>query len=168
MFLIGLLNFLRPSDISRIRLSSHSKHENFATLQIPDPKERKPKTVWVNKYEDDAICPYLTLLNYLERTKELRANSCDKLFISTRNPYSEASATTISRWLKNSIRISTSELTARSIRSSAATLCLDKGTSIEVVTEIGNWSSDSMFWKHYKAHSQLTQGRLNMTGKLLK
>ncbi|KAG6465370.1 hypothetical protein O3G_MSEX015112 [Manduca sexta] len=55
-----------------------------------------------NKIE---VCPARTLLSYVEATVRLRSeDNTDRLFLTTKKPFRNASSSTISRWIKEIMR----------------------------------------------------------------
>jgi hypothetical protein len=60
------------------------------------------------KFTKESLCPVTCLTEYLKRTKEWRQKNDDKprLFLSFKKPHKPVSSSTLSRWVKEIIRLS--------------------------------------------------------------
>ena len=95
----------------------------------------------------------VTLTEYLARTKPLRGD-VEQLLISYVKPYKSVCTSTISRWIKDVMRLSgidTDIFKSHSVR--AATTCTSKAKQslvpIDLILKTAGWSSQSTFAKFY-------------------
>lgn len=94
---------------------------------------------------DESICPARTLLHYLYKTEGLREKS-NKLFITFKKPYRDATAQTISRWLKIILHksgLDTNQFTAHSTRHASTSAAARKGVSYETIRLAAGWTEKS-------------------------
>lgn len=152
-FLLAAAALLRSSDLSRISLSSIKQDFEGVSFTVKSPKERtliRPhKYVKILINPDSRICPVSTLQAYIKRSATHRTIS-DSLFIETKS-FMPTSKDTLARWLSLVLSLSGIDTSykAHSIRSSAASNMIDKGTPIDHVIALGNWTSRSVFNKFY-------------------
>ena len=72
--------------------------------------------------------------------------------LSIKSPHAPIGASTVARWIKDFLGdagIDTSIYLAHSTRGAAASKAVAAGLSIETILRSGNWSSESVFAKHY-------------------
>ncbi|KAG1050395.1 hypothetical protein G6F43_007325 [Rhizopus delemar] len=169
-FLLAMAAFLRPSDLSRIELTSAIIDPNNSTLtfNIGAPKERRRglkiiKPVMIYPHMEANLCPviaYLALRDH-QAVRERRPPSA--LFVNSRNPQTAIRTTTISSWLRQLVRLSTTE-TLVSERSLASSLVLRMGISREDIQTLGNWQSSATFETFYRCEHMTT---VDFTNKLI-
>ena len=112
-------------------------------LTAPTKTQRggAPKEFFVSSYADDAmLCPTACLDVYITRTKELRQSSEQPLLITLPRPYHGASTATISRWIKDILKlcgVDTSYFKAHSTRGASSSRARDAGVSLEIVLAAG-------------------------------
>lgn len=99
------------------------------------------------------ICPSKTIISYLEATKSLREGvDTEKLILTTKKPYHNASASTIGRWIKQVLHesgIDTSIFSAHSVRHAATSAADRKGVSIELIKKAAGWSGNSLVFSKF-------------------
>ena len=105
------------------------------------------------------LCPVMTLNHYLEHTKEWRKDleGEQQLLLSTLKPHKPVSKSTISRWVKEVLKLSGSAVTyyqAHSTRSAASSKAKAECLRIEDILQKGNWSKESTWQTHY--HREIT------------
>ena len=114
---------------------------------------RSPYTrIDIAAYEPDhSICPLSCLKAYINKTKALRNNET-KLCISYVRPHKPVSRDTISRWTKETLKLSgidTKVFTAHSTRSASVSKANEKDVPLhEIITKAG-WKSAETFRKYY-------------------
>ena len=100
---------------------------------------------------DDKLCVLSCLKEYIKRTEVLR-KSCRRLFVSYVKPYNMATVDTISRWLKQTLKLSginVERFKAHSFRSAATSAAKACNVPIEHILETANWKSAETFRKYY-------------------
>ncbi|KAG2176445.1 hypothetical protein INT43_005685 [Umbelopsis isabellina] len=90
-----------------------------------------------------------------------RKHSSNKLLKSSKNPTKRLKATTISTWLRNLMRLSTSQKPVPSVRSVASDLALTRKAPLSDVVTMGNWSSSEVFDNHYRRQRLQRQNLTN-------
>lgn len=101
-----------------------------------------------------AVCPAKTLVSYMEVTQSFRESvDSDKLILTTKKPYHNASASTIGRWIKQVLQesgVDTNIFSAHSFRHAATSAANRRGVSIELIKQAAGWSGNSLiFGKFY-------------------
>ena len=104
---------------------------------------------------DASLCVASYLKRYIDVTSSKRNNSSSRniLFISYIKPHKAVKTSSISRWLKNVLRLSgidTSQFSAHSTRSASSTLAANCGVSISDIMKVADWSRAGTFKKFYK------------------
>lgn len=105
--LLALVSVQRVQTLSLIELDNIKSSSRGVQIFIP----RRIKTSGPNKsqpiislpfYKDDeVVCVATTLLFYISVTRLIRDSACNRLFITFKKPYHNASSQTISRWIRN-------------------------------------------------------------------
>lgn len=74
-----------------------------------------------------------------------------KLFLALKKPHLSVSTGTISRWLKDMLRMAgiSNKFTAHSTRAASTSAAKSKGASVREILKAGNWSRESTFNKYY-------------------
>jgi integrase len=101
-------------------------------------------------YVEKELCIVKTLCEYLDRTKLLRQDK--KLFISTMKPHKGVSRDTISRWIRDTMKLSgidASKFCPHSTRAAATTAAHKAGVTIDIIMEKAGWSNASTFHRFY-------------------
>lgn len=156
--LLALASFWRPrSDLARIRLKDVKIDSQGLEIVATKPKEGDFKETRIERIEDEATCAVKTLEIYLERTKELRRNGAEGLFIGYRKPHKEASANSIARWVEEGFKMAGIKDTPHSLRSITSSEALKRGVTIERILSKANWKDARTFFKHYYRPSTKNQ-----------
>lgn len=100
------------------------------------------------------ICPAHTLISYMEKTKLFRENAnTDRLILTTKKPYHNATTSTISRWIKQTLHesgVDTNIYSAHSARHAATSAADRRGVPIDIIRKAAGWSGNSLvFAKFY-------------------
>nr|CAI5822427.1 unnamed protein product [Callosobruchus analis] len=136
--LLALVTGHRIQTISLIKMINIIESTSGFQILIPD----RIKSSGVNKIQPclnipfyptcAKVCPASALKCYIDRTKDIRKNNSDLLFISPRKPHAPVTKQTLSRWLKAS--------------TSAA---LRKGLSVDNIQRIAGWTSESSVFARF-------------------
>ena len=97
--------------------------------------------------ENHAVCPVLTLKEYLLRTKSLRKEE-KQLFISYQKPHKAISRDTISRWVKMGLSaagIDTAVFTPHSTRAASTSKAKAQSVSMDIIMSLAGWSNAATF-----------------------
>ncbi|CAK1595514.1 unnamed protein product [Parnassius mnemosyne] len=95
--------------------------------------------------EDQSICPAKALEEYIKITHEIRGD-IDYLLITFKKPYKQATAQTISRWIKSVLcesGIDTKEFKAHSTRHASTSNAKYLGVSLDIIRKTAGWSKSS-------------------------
>lgn len=149
--LLALITGQRVQTLSKISLDNIKESENIIHIMIPE----RIKTSGVNRYQPLLKIPYFrdkpelcaatTLIQYLEKTKNIRTNE-KRLFLTIKKPHHAAKAATISRWIKETLEqggIDTSLFTAHSTRHASTSAAFRKGVNVEMIRKAAGWSKES-------------------------
>lgn len=126
---------------------------------IKTSKPNKHHQVVIVKYDKcPQICPYVILVQYLERTSALRQDN--KLFVSIQKPHKPVSAQTISRWLVQVLRtagVSTS-FGAHSTRHASSSMAHSREVSMDTILKTVGWAREKTFASFYRKNIESDQG----------
>ena len=92
-----------------IKISQISLEANRVLIRIPDklqtsePGRSQPLLTLPRFRDQKELCLVSLLSHYLSRTKTLRSQECDSLFITLKRPHKAASSQNIARWLKETL-----------------------------------------------------------------
>ena len=102
------------------------------------------------------LCPKSTLQHYLQRTKKYRTiippSEPDLVFVSYVKPHKPITSSTLSRWLRETIKeagINTDIFKAHSVRGASTTAAANKNVPLKDILTMADWSSASTFQKFY-------------------
>ena len=155
--LILLTTGQRPSILTALRLSRMHKTPDTISFDIllSEVKQGRqgyqPPKVVLRTYDDKKLCVVTHLLTYLDRTKSFRGNS-DRIFLTTKKPYGEASLNSISRWIKQMLKatgIDVRVFGAGSTRAASTSKAAEQGASLDVIMASAGWTQSSTFAKFY-------------------
>lgn len=99
----------------------------------------------------DSLCPVKNTQAYLSRSFRLRGPFV-KLFISHKEPHHPVVVSTISRWVKETLKlagINTEIFTSHSTRSAAVSKAKSLGLSMSEINRAAGWSNSRTFGLHY-------------------
>ncbi|KAI8889330.1 hypothetical protein K501DRAFT_266874 [Backusella circina FSU 941] len=133
----ALAAFVRPSDLSNIDLTSMDIDPNTSTLtfNIVAPKEQRRgqkiiKPVMLHPHTEINFCQFVACTVLLDHPFVREKRPPSALFVNPHTPSVTIKTTTISSWLRQLIRLSTSE-TRVSVRSLTSSLTLRLDISLE-------------------------------------
>lgn len=140
------LDILTYKCVMLLALASMQRVQTLISIEtlLKQSSAKKYKfSLHLPRYKDPAVCPYTTLLEYIDKTKSLRGKSL-QLFVSFHKPHKPVSRSTISRWLKRVLfesGIDISVFSAHSTRAAAASAARDDDMPIDDILRIGGWSN---------------------------
>ena len=116
------------------------------------PGKAQPVLVLPKFDEDERLCVYSVLEEYVQRTNSIRNNE-SQLFISFAKPHKKVSKDTIARWIKHVMSLSgidTSVFKPHSTRAASTSKASKCSVPISHIMSAASWPSDSTFHKFYK------------------
>ncbi|CAH1958535.1 unnamed protein product [Acanthoscelides obtectus] len=157
--LLTLVTGQRIQTISLIRTSNFRESSSDIQILITD----QIKTSNINKLqpclqipfflENPSICPATAIKNYLEITREKRSASDDRLFITHKSPHKPATKQTVSRWVKNTLKlagIDTDIFKPHSARHASTSAALKSGIPMESIMQAAGWIRETTFTRFYQ------------------
>ena len=154
--LLILVTGQRCQTLFSINIENIEITPEYIKLRIGDIlKQTRPKyhlgEIYIEPFTENVnICAVKTLECYLKKTKDIRSST--KLFIVTQKPYSGASKSTISNWIKQGLKLSGINLsifTPHSTRGAATSAVVNK-VPIDTIIKTAGWSKECIFRKFYK------------------
>uniref|UniRef100_A0A1X7UT20 Tyr recombinase domain-containing protein n=1 Tax=Amphimedon queenslandica TaxID=400682 RepID=A0A1X7UT20_AMPQE len=104
--------------------------------------------------ESTGICPAAVLQVYLQKTKQVRGEKDNHLFLTSTKPHRPASSATIARWIKTALTkagIDTTIFRAHMARGASTSAVAEAGVSIPKILDADDWSNKSTFeWYYYR------------------
>ena len=108
----------------------------------------------LDTFDDPLVCPVRCITLYLEKTRPLRLSDGESknLFLTTNQPHKVASKDTLSRWVKNVLKVSglDPKFKPHSIRSATSSDLFFKGIPVDDILNKVGWSSHKTFATFYK------------------
>lgn len=151
--LLALSSAQRVQTLSLIRLCNIKVNETNIEIIIDDvvktsaPGWSMPRLIIPFFPHKDQICPAKTLSSYLKATEMYRNTpQTDKLILTIKKPVHNASAPTISRWIKQVLAesgVDTTIFSAHSTRHASTSAANRKGISIDLIKKAAGWSGNS-------------------------
>ena len=158
VMLLALTSASRACTIHCLDLKFMSKFKHFVQFQFGKLhkgwKVNKSSPV-VKYYEfkaDRDLCVTTTLQVYVDRSEAWRDANKTQLLLSFIKPHKEVSRSTISRWIKETLKIAginTEIFKGHSSRSAASTGAGLAGASTSDILNMGSWSSECTWQKFY-------------------
>lgn len=104
--------------------------------------------------EKPNICPAKALSHYMNKTREMRNQpATDRLILTIQKPIHNATAQSISRWIKQVIKdsgIDVGVYTSHSTRHASTSAARRAGVSVDVIKRAAGWTGSSLcFAKFY-------------------
>lgn len=157
--LLSLCTAHRVQTFSLIKISNVKINSNGIEIVITDIIKtsgigRDQPILYLPYFlENPSICPATTLVDYMSVTKALRPADTDHLLITVKRPYRNATAQTISRWIKQTLcasGIDVSVYGAHSARHAATSTARAAGLSLDLIRKTAGWTASSQaFAKFY-------------------
>lgn len=156
--LMGLVTASRVQTLSLIKIENIKKFSDRIEVKIPD----RIKTSRLGRYQPNLKFPYFrkkpelcvatTIDFYMEKTSQFRSEN-KNLILTYKKPFHAASSQTISRWIKNTLKlagIDTSIFSAHSVRHCSTSAALRAGVSVEEIKNTAGWTpSSNTFFNFY-------------------
>lgn len=104
------------------------------------------------KIANPNTCPVRAILDYSDRTRGLRDENFDRLFVQSNPPHQPISPRTATKWIWKSMEqggIDMTEFAAHSIVGAGATDAIRKGVSCDQLLSNKRWKSLQTPLKHY-------------------
>jgi integrase len=105
----------------------------------------------ITAYDKDVrLCTVTHIDHYIRKTQPIRQHSL--LLLSYNKPLKPITNSTVARWVKSTLKesgIDTSQFSAHSSRSAAASYGATSGLPLQDILKAGGWSSEVTFAKHY-------------------
>ena len=149
--LLDIDNMEKTNEIFRFKIKKR--------IKTTKPGQAQPIMV-MRKFSNPSCCPYTALEEYFKRTAEIRTTT--KLWISLTKPHKPVGKQTLSRWLKELLKLSgidTSQFTAHSTRMAASSKVNAMGVGIDTILRTAGWSSATNFTKFYRRETQIEENR---------
>ena len=137
---------IRKENVYTFQLVGRAKHSKLGKITPP---------IKFTRFEGNPnICPIASIDEYMHKTKPLRETSgVSKFFICLVKPHGAASAATIRRWMLEAMSlagIDTDVYKAHSTRASSSSKARNSlNVPLNVILEMGNWKSSSVWERHY-------------------
>ncbi|KAH9634343.1 hypothetical protein HF086_011603 [Spodoptera exigua] len=155
--LLALSTAQRAQTLSLIKISNIKQSESCVNIAITDMTKtsaagRTQPNLFLPFFEKPEICPARTLCDYIRFTTEIRGHN-DYLFLSLKKPHKPVSASTVGRWIKNTLSdcgIDTRVFSGHSTRHASTSKAKSKGISLDVIRQTAGWTNNSLkFAKFY-------------------
>ena len=157
--LLGLCNVPRSQELGALDINFMSRTNECYTFGFGvSVKHRKrgkavPTISFYPFKEDEKLCPVQALDNYLDRTESIRdLSESTQFFLSVLKPHKPVTRTTLAKWVVNFLResgVNTSKFKGHSMRHASTSKADLLGASLKDILGMGNWSSESVWQKHY-------------------
>ena len=152
------VGFSNEGAVVSLALGFRAKND-FKCKALPRNFLIKDLTSLVGIEEEAKLCPVRCLREYLRRTKGLRSNNVNRLFISPRNPSRQCSKNGISHFIKTLIKDAHSVLKpellpilkvkAHEVRAVSTSVLFAHTLSLQSVMEAAQWRCNSVFASNY-------------------
>ncbi|KAJ8909370.1 hypothetical protein NQ315_008936 [Exocentrus adspersus] len=149
----------RLQTISLIRIDNITETQDQIVIPITDPIKtsgpgRVQPTLHIPFYkENTSLCVATALQTYIKMTETKRDQNAKFLFISTKKPYVQATKQTLSRWVREMLKmagIDTQVFKPHSTRHSSTSAALRQGMPVETICKTAGWTArSSTFAKYY-------------------
>ncbi|XP_077277629.1 uncharacterized protein LOC143905862 [Temnothorax americanus] len=149
--LLALGSGQRCQTLAALRRSQISITEEKMIFTVPDriktsaPGRRQPLLIFSRFTERSNLCIVNLLEHSLRRTKNLRPDNCDKLFISLKRPHKAVGVQSISRWIRETLNECgvDGNFTAHSTRHASTSYAAKKGDTIDLIKRAAGWSAEA-------------------------
>lgn len=164
--LLAIATGHRIQTFSLIKIQHIAKSSTKLEIKIPDaikttsPGRCQPILVLPFFRDDLVICPAKAVLDYMFRTKDYRGD-LDRLFLTFKRPFKKASISTISRWIKETLKdsgIDISVFTAYSTRHASTTAAANRGVNIDDIRRTAGWTAQSQTFAKFYNRPIINQG----------
>lgn len=157
--LLAIATAQRMQTLSLIKCNNIINNDDGIMIKIDDliktsrPGVYQPLLRLPYIIENEKICPATALKSYLDKTRTLRSDQSDYLFISFKKPHKKVGSQTLGHWVKSTLQKSGVDISifgAHSTRHASASAARRAGVSLQVVRRAAGWSeSSNVFLKYY-------------------
>lgn len=158
IMLMALATAQRVQTLSKIRVENIKIGEKIIKIVITD----KIKTSGIGRAQpilefpffnnEPNLCVAKTLIEYLNKTKDVRLQNSEFLFLTYKKPHHPCSTQTLSRWIKdilNNSGIDTNIYKGHSTRHASTSAAARKGVNVEIIRQAAGWSSNSKIFANF-------------------
>lgn len=157
--LLALSTAQRTQTLSLIKVCNIKTSNSRIEIVIDDltktstPNRAVPPLIIPFFHQKLQICPASTLLAYIRASQPFREHiNTDRLILTIKRPYHNASSSTIGRWIKNVLTdsgVDTSVFGAHSTRHASTSAAKRKGISIDLIKRAAGWSGNSLIFAKF-------------------
>lgn len=157
--LLGLVTAHRVQTFSLIMINNITvRDKNEIIIKIPDfiktsrPHSFQPILKLPYFSQRPQICPATCLESYINKTRALRSDNNNHLFISFRKPHAKISSQRLSHWIKDTLQssgIDTSIFSAHSTRHASTSRANRVGVNLDVIRKTAGWSQNSYVFARF-------------------
>lgn len=158
VILLALTSTSRACTIHCLDLKFMANHGHYVQFQFGKlhkgwrSSKGSPTVKYFEYKQDQALCVVHTLQVYIKQCKKWRDEGQTQLLLSYINPHQGVCSSTISRWIKEVLKISginTEIFKAHSSRSASSTGASLAGASVSEILKMGSWSRESTWQRFY-------------------
>ena len=158
LLLLALGSGQRCQTLSLLKISQITESDDILFIRVPDriktsaPGRAQPLLQFPRFHQKKELCIASILKLYLNRTKELRSDSCDHLFVALRKPHGAVGSQTIGRWIRQMLKECgiDDKFGAHSTRHASTSRAANKGVALDIINRAARWSGESrVFAKFY-------------------
>lgn len=159
VMLLAIIAVNRGSEIHKLNIKFKGITKDKAVFSFGTTVKhfrRGKKTPPIEFYampSEPNLCPILTLNCYLDLSKDWRKSDAEsQLFLSFVNPHKAVTKSTITRWIKEVLKLSGIDINtyqAHSVRAASTSKTKSRGLSTNDILKMGNWSQESTWQKFY-------------------
>ena len=158
VLLLALAKAPRASEIRMLSALHMQQKPDGIILSLLEPTKTQHhgtlKEFFIAKFPDDQLlCPVSCLDRYLTVSQQWRSSGQSQLLLAVNAPHAPVSTSTVSRWLKDALKlcgVDASTFSGHSTRSTSASAAAESGVNMQVVLAAGDWSGQSTFLSHYR------------------
>ena len=155
--LLALGSGQRCQTLASIKISQISRNDGHLLIKVPDkvktsaPGRRQPLLSFPRFSACESLCIATLIETYLDKTKNLRTEKCDSLFISFRKPFNAVGVQTVSRWIRVTLKECgiDEHFTAHSTRHAATSCAASKGVPVDAIKRAANWTGESQVFANF-------------------
>lgn len=156
--LLALVTGQRLQTLTRLRVENIIIMTDGIQILVPDhiktsrANSEQPCLQLPYFTEKPSICPARTLSAYIEKTRIIRKEVQEFLFLSTKKPFNTATTSTLSRWIKTTLReagIDTLIFTGYSARHASTSAAWRNGITLETIRRTAGWSEKSQVFAQF-------------------
>jgi hypothetical protein len=165
--LLAICTAHRVQTLSLIKLNNIKSSPNGIKIIIDDVIKtsgvgREQPILFLPYFEDNRnICPATVINDYLYVTSNFRTESSQNLLLTFKSPHKNASAQSISRWIKQVLGesgIDVAAFSAHSTRHAATSAAHRAGISLDAIRKAAGWSRTSETFARFYHRQLIDEG----------